>query len=80
MANSLVNQKENKFIKKSNVIVRAVTNECAGIMTQRLFNFAILSSIGKLDWKKNEKHKYMEYWLNDFCNYFGIQQHKLYDI
>ncbi|WP_342217496.1 replication initiation protein [Spiroplasma endosymbiont of Amphimallon solstitiale] len=48
-------------------------------MTQRLFNFAILSWIGKLDWKKNEKHKYMEYWLNDFCNYFGIQQHKLYD-
>ncbi|BDT04560.1 hypothetical protein [Spiroplasma ixodetis] len=79
MSNTLVDKKDNKFIKKSNTIVRAVTNESAGILTMKLFNFAILSSIGKLDWKKNEKHKYMEYWLNDFCNYYGIQQHKLYE-
>lgn len=78
MGKYLINKTENKFIKKSNVIVRAVTNESAGIMTQRLFNFAILSSIGKLDWKKNEKHKYMEYWLNDFCNYYGIPLANMY--
>ncbi|MBP1525633.1 MAG: replication initiation protein [Spiroplasma ixodetis] len=79
MPKDLVNKQDNKFIKKSNVIVRAVTNESAGIMTQRLFNFAILSSIGKLNWNKKEPHKFIEYWLNDFCNYYGIQQHKLYD-
>ncbi|WP_308150266.1 replication initiation protein [Spiroplasma sp. AdecLV25b] len=79
MANSLVEKKEKHFIKKSNVIVRAVTNESAGIMTQRLFNFAILSSLYKLDWNKREPHKYMEYWLSDFCKYYGIKQHKLYD-
>ncbi|WP_342276390.1 hypothetical protein [Spiroplasma endosymbiont of Nebria brevicollis] len=39
MANSFVNKKDNKFIKKSNIIVRTVTNQSAGIMTQRLFNF-----------------------------------------
>ncbi len=43
MTRSLKKKVDNKFIKKSNVIVRAVTNECAGIITQRLFNFAILS-------------------------------------
>lgn len=72
MANTLVDNNDNKFIKKSNVIVRALTNESAGIMTQRLFNFAILNSIGKLYWKKNEKHKFIEYWLADFCRYYDI--------
>ncbi|WP_425381879.1 hypothetical protein [Spiroplasma endosymbiont of Melieria omissa] len=61
------------------MIVRAITSECAGIMTQRLFNFAILNSLHKLDWNKQEKHKYLECWIADFCKYYGIQQHKLYD-
>uniref|UniRef100_UPI001B34ACC6 hypothetical protein n=1 Tax=Borreliella valaisiana TaxID=62088 RepID=UPI001B34ACC6 len=49
MSKYLLNKQDNKFIKKSNVIVRAVTNDCAGIMTQRLFNFAILNSLHKLN-------------------------------
>ncbi|WP_342266498.1 hypothetical protein [Spiroplasma endosymbiont of Villa modesta] len=75
MSNSLVDKKDNKFIKKSNVIVRAVTNESAGIMTQRLFNFAILNT--KNNNIKNIDH--IGFWLKDFCIYYGIQQHKLYD-
>ncbi|WP_308149559.1 replication initiation protein [Spiroplasma sp. AdecLV25b] len=78
MKDLLVKQ-ENKFIKKSNVIVRAVTNESAGIMTQRLFNFVMLSSLHKLDWNKHEKHKYLECWLSDFCRYYGITEKQLYD-
>ncbi|WP_252319338.1 replication initiation protein [Spiroplasma endosymbiont of Lariophagus distinguendus] len=74
MKNSLGKKVENKFIKKSNVIVRAVTNECAGIMTQRLFNFAILNTKNNI---QNIDH--IGFWLKDFCNYYGIQQHKLYD-
>ncbi|MBP1527287.1 MAG: replication initiation protein [Spiroplasma ixodetis] len=79
MTDNLVDKKDNKFIKKSNMIVRAVTNESAGIMTQRLFNFAILSSIGKIDWNKQEKHKYLECWITDFCRYYGIAEKQLYD-
>ncbi len=36
MDNDLIIKTETKFIKKSNIIVRAVTNQSAGIMTQRL--------------------------------------------
>ncbi|WP_339046745.1 replication initiation protein [Spiroplasma endosymbiont of Colias croceus] len=74
MPKDLINKQDNKFIKKSNVIVRAVTNECAGIMTQRLFNFAILNTKNNI---QNIDH--IGFWLKDFCNYYGIQQHKLYD-
>ncbi|WJG71429.1 replication initiation protein [Spiroplasma ixodetis] len=79
MSKYLLNKQDNKFIKKSNVIVRAVTNDCAGIMTQRLFNFAILNSLHKLNWNKQEKHKYLECWITDFCKYYGIAEKQLYD-
>jgi len=75
MENSLVEKRDEKFIKKSNVIVRAVTNECAGIMTQRLFNFAILSI-------KKDKKSFIgniRFWLKDFCDYFNIKSYTLYD-
>ncbi|MBP1525337.1 MAG: replication initiation protein [Spiroplasma ixodetis] len=75
MPKSLKKKVDNKFIKKSNVIVRAVTNECAGIMTQRLFNFAILSI--KKDYK--EFNGKIKFWLKDFCDYFEINSHTIYD-
>lgn len=74
MSNSLVDKKDNKFIKKSNTIVRAVTNESAGIMTQRLFNFAILNSKNNI---QNIDH--IGFWLKDFCNYYNITEKQLYD-
>ncbi|WP_174481325.1 replication initiation protein [Spiroplasma endosymbiont of Danaus chrysippus] len=74
MAKDLLIKQNNKFIKKSNVIVRAVTNECAGIMTQRLFNFAILSSKNNI---QNIDH--IGFWLKDFCKYYNIAEKQLYD-
>ncbi|BDT05223.1 replication initiation protein [Spiroplasma ixodetis] len=79
MTKDLVNQHENKFIKKSNVIVRAVTNQSAGIMTQRLFNFLIKTvqeqnSINIKD-NKNKIH----FFAIDFCKYFNINQNALYN-
>ncbi|WP_308149556.1 replication initiation protein [Spiroplasma sp. AdecLV25b] len=74
MSNSLIDKKENKFIKKSNVIVRAVTNECAGIMTQRLFNFAVMNTKNNI---QNIDH--IGFWLKDFCIYYNIAEKQLYD-
>ncbi|WP_342273332.1 RepB family plasmid replication initiator protein [Spiroplasma endosymbiont of Acasis viretata] len=79
MSNSLVDKKDNKFIKKSNVIVRAVTNQSAGIMTQRLFNFLIKTvqeqNLNDIKGNKNKIH----FFASDFCKYFSINQNALYN-
>lgn len=74
MSNSLVDKKENKFIKKSNVIVRTITNDTSGLLTQRLFNFAI-SSI-KFNTNFNGVVRVN---LNDFCIFHDINNTNLYE-
>jgi len=74
MSNSLVDKKETKFIKKSNVIVRTITNDTSGLLTQKLFNFAI-SSI-KFDDNFNGIIKVN---LNDFCIFHDINNTNLYE-
>ncbi|WP_342276470.1 replication initiation protein [Spiroplasma endosymbiont of Nebria brevicollis] len=79
MANSFVNKKDNKFIKKSNIIVRTVTNQSAGIMTQRLFNFLIKTvQEQNSDDIKGNKNK-IHFFAVDFCKYFAINQNALYN-
>ncbi|WP_252319533.1 replication initiation protein [Spiroplasma endosymbiont of Lariophagus distinguendus] len=62
-----------------NVIVRAVTNQSAGIMTQRLFNFLIKTvqeqNLNDIKGNKNKIH----FFASDFCKYFSINQNALYN-
>jgi len=79
MVKELIQKQENKFIKKSNVIVRAVTNQSAGIMTQRLFNFLIKTvQEQKTNNIKGNKNK-IHFLATDFCKYFSINQNALYN-
>ncbi|WP_338987160.1 replication initiation protein [Spiroplasma endosymbiont of Dasysyrphus albostriatus] len=69
-----LSKEKNKFIKKSNVIVRTITNDTSGLLTQRLFNFAI-SSI-KFNTNFNGVIKVN---LNDFCIFHNINNTNLYE-
>ncbi|WJG71446.1 replication initiation protein [Spiroplasma ixodetis] len=73
MAIELAKEK-NKFIKKSNVIVRTITNDTSGLLTQRLFNFAI-SSI-KFNTNFNGVIRVN---LNNFCIFHNINNTNLYE-
>ncbi|BDT05217.1 replication initiation protein [Spiroplasma ixodetis] len=75
MAKDLVIKTDNKFIKKSNTIVRAVTNESVGILTMKLFNFAILSI--KKDVKQFNGN--IKFWVKDFCCFYEISGASLYE-
>lgn len=79
MTKDLLNQHENKFIKKSNVIVRAVTNQSAGIMTQRLFNFLIKTVQEQNSNNIKDNKNKINFFAIDFCKYFNINQNALYN-